>query len=335
MNKSKRIFGLGCLFFMISGIAFAQGTDGFQPIISSHEGDVSIKFGPDGEWDPVQNGTPLTSQTSIKTGPGAYCDIALDKDWKNIVSIGADTEIQLGEFFNSVKLIQGRVFARLKELPAGSEFKVITPVAIAGARGTAWESVYNKTAQFFVQENTIFVQNTLGQELDVTQGNQIMVGEGGALGDIEPNKTDDANRMDAWSNRIQSSIFLNSSDDTSKLFEDILENEFQAEEEAFASTGLSDQPNFLPGGNGAPTIPGQDLTISSISDETTPGSSLPAGDDTQPPGGGAGGGGGGFVGLTPIAVNSDVDIQVRHSGEGGLPLPTVSGREKKAVLPGI
>ena len=78
------------LFFLVAiavlPVAFAFGEDAAEsnlPKIVYIEGSVSVNFA-GGEWVDAQKGMALNVDSAIKTGDASYCDIALDKEMKNI-----------------------------------------------------------------------------------------------------------------------------------------------------------------------------------------------------------------------------------------------------------
>ena len=50
----------------------------------------------------------------------------------------------MGESIMKLRISKGRVFSELKALKPGSTFEISTPQAIAGVRGTAWETVVDE-----------------------------------------------------------------------------------------------------------------------------------------------------------------------------------------------
>jgi len=99
------------------------------------EGDVSI----DGKA--AQIGTELAVKASIRTGPASYCDIVFDG--KNAVRITQNTQAALdfGASPIDVQLEKGGATSVLRKLAAASgsdSFRVRTPSAVAGVRGTSF-----------------------------------------------------------------------------------------------------------------------------------------------------------------------------------------------------
>lgn len=225
---------------------FAQ-EDSASPTIVYLEGSVTVNIS-GAEWVSAEKNMALKEDSSIKTEDASYCDIAFDKDMKNIVSIGPNSEVKLGKALKQVNISKGRVFAELKALPAGSMFEVVTPQAIAGVRGTAWESIVGATAQFNVKDSTIYVKGMAEEGTkDVAQGNSVVVDPSGWLGELKELTKEDAARMEAWSSRIASSLGPSAKNcggliegftgASANLFGQVLECEGAGQDEAFASAG--------------------------------------------------------------------------------------------------
>jgi hypothetical protein len=89
----------------------------------------------------AQIGTELPAKASIRTGPASYCDIVFDG--KNAVRItqNAQATLDFGASPIDVQLEKGGVTSVLRKLAAASgsdAFRVRTPSAVAGVRGTSF-----------------------------------------------------------------------------------------------------------------------------------------------------------------------------------------------------
>ncbi|MBF0620158.1 MAG: FecR domain-containing protein, partial [Candidatus Omnitrophica bacterium] len=87
-------------------------------------------------------GMVLNPRDKIKTGPGAFIEVAYDDTLKDVIRIGgrskAVLESAMIEKQTSIFLEQGNILLKLEKLEKGSTFKVRTPTAIAGVRGTSF-----------------------------------------------------------------------------------------------------------------------------------------------------------------------------------------------------
>ncbi len=215
------------------------------------------------EWVAAQKDMALNVDSAIKTGDASYCDIALDKEMKNIISLGPNSDVTLGAAFKQIKISKGRVFSELKNLPAGSQFEIVTPQAIAGVRGTAWESIVGPMAQFNVKDHAVYVlgidpAGNPTKRLDVSQGFSLSVDPSGWLGELAELTKEDLDRMESWSNRIAQAVGQVSGKSncggliegyegaTANLFGQVLDCEAKSAEASFASANGETPGSIIP-----------------------------------------------------------------------------------------
>lgn len=276
------------------GVAEDQPALEESPEIVYIEGNVTVST-PDGQVVQAQKGMVVNGKAVIKTQEASYCDIALDKEKKNIISIGPNSEVEVGESIMKLRISKGRVFSELKALKPGSTFEISTPQAIAGVRGTAWETVVDEVSRFNVKDHVIFVEGldkegkSTGKS-DINEGFSVTVDPSGWLGELAKLTQEDLDRMSSWSDRIQRSLSSASSKrncgglidsyagDSSGLFQAVVECEVQA-----GSFAASDSLN-IPEELSKQGITGGDITINSIVtvQENQPSAPVPAGTASTP-----------------------------------------------------
>jgi len=252
-------------------------------IIRVEGGLVSVNLLGEG-WVPAQKGMDLEPESVIKTGGGAYCDITLDKDLTNIISIGPNSEVTISEYFEKIEIAQGRVFAQLKGLKPGSTFEVVTPTAIAGVRGTSFESIADLiSSKFQVPEGTVSVKGVdkdgkVTDENDVKEGKAISVDENGFLGALQDITEKDKIRLQNWSTKLAKlraqfadrdqvscgDMIESFKGASGRIFEQVLECE-TGETETFAA-GPDNSDLFR--GDGDDQGIGDDITNKTLEDET-------------------------------------------------------------------
>ena len=98
--------------------------------------------------------------TKIETREASSIEIAFNAEATNIVKVEENSSVVVKlEGDEKIELIDGELFVLLKDLEEGSTFKVRTPCAVSGARGTGW---WVKAASEFtdvsVFDNKVFVQ---------------------------------------------------------------------------------------------------------------------------------------------------------------------------------
>lgn len=129
-------------------------------VVISYAGDVKVV--PAGEVKPLacRPGMLLSEGTRIITGEESYVEIAFDKPRSNIVKVKENSEVVLKlNDSDKVELIDGKVFVLLRDLKRGSAFRVRTPCAVCGARGTGWGVITDsKITDVAVFEAKVFVR---------------------------------------------------------------------------------------------------------------------------------------------------------------------------------
>ena len=102
-------------------------------------GNVQIKDSARAQYRAAVDGQLLKSGATIKTGPGAYAELAFDEHDDNIVRVEENTTaIVVLKENEKIDLLKGEVFTLIRELPQGEAFEIRTPTAVIGARGTEW-----------------------------------------------------------------------------------------------------------------------------------------------------------------------------------------------------
>ena len=120
--------------------------------IQSLHGNVEV-ITADGNTKAAAAEMKVSIGSEIRTQLNAYCDIAIDKD--NIFRIKENTHIKIAKLKRAltnsdgsvikktqIDLFEGELNATLNHIPSDGEFDVVTPVAIAGATGTAFHVGY-------------------------------------------------------------------------------------------------------------------------------------------------------------------------------------------------
>ncbi|MBD3379866.1 MAG: hypothetical protein GF408_05330 [Candidatus Omnitrophica bacterium] len=105
-------------------------------------------------------GLELEKGARITTSNGAFVSIAFDRSEGNIVTVREDSEVvMLLEGGDRIKLVSGEVFAMLENLDKGKSFRVKTPCASCGARGTGWNTFTDgKVTEVSVIDGRVFVR---------------------------------------------------------------------------------------------------------------------------------------------------------------------------------
>ncbi|MCF7895304.1 MAG: FecR family protein [Candidatus Omnitrophica bacterium] len=186
----RKLFGFLFVFsFLFTGLVFGQTAK-----IIKLEGNVEMKISETDSWQAATIGTYLKKQAEIKTKQDSSCTLAFDKKLDNLITIEEKSHLKLEELKPAeLFLPQGRVFSIIDNLADVGGFKVKTPVAVAGVRGTG-DSVESNENGTIVKcfEGEIYVASlTKPQDPVLTEGSGVNVGPGGRIGDIFDLGSDD------------------------------------------------------------------------------------------------------------------------------------------------
>ncbi len=160
----KYLLNLLMIFFIVCN---ANATDQNVPKIKDKKGDVLYKS-QNTSWSDAKIDQVLAIKDSIKTAEDSYVDVEFDM--LNLFRLKAMSEIIVGNLpeesqkngsakkLYNFNLLSGNIVAKLKKLPEKTRFEIQTPVAIAGARGTAFSvSASDKKTDIVVMESKVSI----------------------------------------------------------------------------------------------------------------------------------------------------------------------------------
>jgi len=151
----KNIKGIFTLLVILTVFAMCLPKAMAQPVhvaeVVHVEGEVRVKSATIKEWVNAEPGMKVKEGDIVKTGVDSRAELAFGEKLKNIISVFANSQLIVAKLNPGViNLTDGRVFTLIEKLDKGSTFEVRTPTAVAGAKGTGWE-----TALSGRQKNTI------------------------------------------------------------------------------------------------------------------------------------------------------------------------------------
>ena len=156
----KRII---CVFLLSLAVVFSATSASaieYTAIVTAYAGDVQVFSGGTNQKVDCFVGVELKDETKIITGDESYLEVVFDKRNNRMVKITANSEVVIkftGE--DRVDLVDGEVFAMLKNMEKGEVFRVKTPTAVCGARGTGWRTRTNgDETDVSVFDNKVFVR---------------------------------------------------------------------------------------------------------------------------------------------------------------------------------
>ncbi len=148
-----------CVAFLLS-LTYLTYASSDTIVILSFAGDVKII--PSGGTDPVfcNPGMILKEGTRIITGEESYLEMAFDRSSRNIVIVKENSEVVIRlDGIDKISLIDGKMYTLLRELKKGATFRVRTPSAICGARGTGWSvSADENVTEIISFDGRVFVR---------------------------------------------------------------------------------------------------------------------------------------------------------------------------------
>jgi ferric-dicitrate binding protein FerR (iron transport regulator) len=140
--------------------SIVAGASDEEVVVISTSGKAHVT--PSGKNKPVacKEGMSLAAGARITTEKGAYVRIAFDDLQQNIVKINENSDVVLkladGE---KIELVDGQIYALLRNVKKGETFRVRTPCAVCGARGTGWGTKTDgKASEVAVFEDKVFVR---------------------------------------------------------------------------------------------------------------------------------------------------------------------------------
>ena len=188
----KTLISLFCVLFLSTFLAPVFADPGEITVVD-FLGDVKIM--PQDKAKPLacEQGMSLAAGTRITTGKGAFVQIAFDRRKQNIIKIKekSDVILKLSDG-DKVELVDGEIYALLLNLKKGESFRVRTPCAVCGARGTGWKAKTDgKTSEVSVFNSEVFVRgiNKDGSVMEkmvwVARGYKVGVKKFGSPGEKE------------------------------------------------------------------------------------------------------------------------------------------------------
>jgi hypothetical protein len=173
MNRTLLLVLSGLLLasLMACGILSFQTND-YAKIIRI-QGNVSIER--DGEKVAASPHMVLNSRDRIETSPGSFVEVAYDDKMANVVRIGPGSRVVLESSVikknTELFMDKGSVMVKLNNMNGKSTFKVRTPVALCGVRGTGFGIALNgDSATITEYESAVYVKG-------ITRSHEEMPGE--------------------------------------------------------------------------------------------------------------------------------------------------------------
>ena len=187
--KINKILILAMVLFLvlIAATSFAQDpAPKAQDValkVAGFEGKVMVKIAPSTEWVDVVVDQALNTNDSIKTGDNSQAMLLFPD--KSSVALKPNTEIIVEELIwndtvrkAGLNMPLGELRASIKKINTPSDFKVKTPTAICGARGTVFYVMTTGTeTRVFVTEGAVDFTNPANNNTYVVVQNMASISE--------------------------------------------------------------------------------------------------------------------------------------------------------------
>jgi hypothetical protein len=215
--------------------------------LASMTGNVMVKIDPAAEWMKAEVGQTLNQKDSIKTDSDASA--ILEFPDKSSLSLNKNTEISIEELVwdsvqqkVGVKMTKGELRTVIDKVSKPSQFRIKTPTAICGARGTVFYVVVDgNDTRVFVTEGSIDFSNIgSGDTFVVVEG---MTSLSTATGIETPRELTGDERqavVDAWT-ALTSSDDTGSPDSTPGEIDNVMTNDNIPENPAQENKGQQEQ----------------------------------------------------------------------------------------------
>lgn len=152
----KNIFYTSLMFVLMGGLlaitpAVQAEEEAFEVIAVKHSGWAS-RLNQDVKQT-VKEGSLLYAGDILEVKHGNYVQLALDKEYKNIVHIAGNSVVKLERKDGvNIELNNGKVFAMLDNWDVRESFAISTPTAVSAVRGT----YYMVNTNGLVTETTLY-----------------------------------------------------------------------------------------------------------------------------------------------------------------------------------
>lgn len=178
------VFGIAML--ALYGTSFAGKTR--VAVLTGVRGTVTVKESGETAAKAASEKMPVNEGDVIRTG-GSGSSVIIRFDDGSMVKVGPLASMTIGKMAGAgntnnteLNMDMGKTWARVKKLSGDSSFRVKTPTAVAGVRGTYYSSEVDNdsTSQFDVFEGEIAVSGatTPGQEVVLKENQTTTVAEG-------------------------------------------------------------------------------------------------------------------------------------------------------------
>jgi hypothetical protein len=200
---------------------FVIGASAEDITIIGIKGKVLVRHRAIAPWKRAKLGQVLYKDCELKTKRASECTLSFGEGQRKTMNIKQNSHIKIADVLGqTIELSKGRVFSLIEKLDKAETFRVKTPTAIAGARGTGLGVVFDGAmTSAFCFEGTIFVEgfdpqgNSTGEK-DVGEGFKVDVFEDGEISDLLPLSDEDSRDWDEFREGLKDLSGGDSGDDS-------------------------------------------------------------------------------------------------------------------------
>ena len=232
-------FLLISIIFFISFFAYPESIKIIDVI-----GRVYVKVLPTSSYEVAKIGMELNKDSEIKTESSSVCTIVFDNNPNNVLTVKENTQIVIKKLKPvNLYLLNGNIFALVRDIKDVEEFKVQTPNAITGVRGTG-EGInfINSNTQALCFEGSIEVDSfdPSGNKKDskiLNENEGISVSSDGSFSEIFPIEKED---LEDWQNFLEYLSTLNNNEDTDKDNKDNFKDIMEEKKDSYRESNLEE-----------------------------------------------------------------------------------------------
>jgi hypothetical protein len=198
--KTTRLFVaiIGAALLLFAATAYAEDS---AVTLAGFEGKVLVKIAPSADWTDAAIDQKLKAKDAIKTGDDGKA--LLEFSDKSSVALKKNTEVTIEELSwtdaarkADLNVPSGELRAIINKVGGPSQFRVKTPTAICGARGTVfYVMVTAGETRVFVTDGAVDFSNANGENTYVVVENMQAISD--ATGVSEPTELTGAEREQA------------------------------------------------------------------------------------------------------------------------------------------
>lgn len=181
--KIAALLTLALVFGLLAAYESTFAAKSDSAMLTGVKGSVAVKAEGSGEWKEARDKMKLTGGDTIKTSAGASCIIKFSDG--SMVKVGPMSSTKVSDIglTKTVDVDSGKTWSRVRKMDKDSDFKVKTPTAVAGVRGTFFSSEADEGgSQFDVFDGMVEVSSAdnPSQSVAVTAHNRTTVAAGKA-----------------------------------------------------------------------------------------------------------------------------------------------------------